>query len=67
MSVLAFPKKPAAAKAYYRLKAASAGWPAVYAGEPNAGVVLILPVVRVDRDDGTPAPHRRRRGRGDGE
>jgi hypothetical protein len=33
--------------------------------EPRSAVILILPVVRVDRDDGTPAPHRKRR-RGDG-
>lgn len=31
---------------------------------PTSAVILILPVVRVDRDDGTPAPHRQRRLRG---
>lgn len=36
--------------------------PVVY--PDRSAIILILPVVRVDRDDGTPAPHRQRRLRG---
>jgi hypothetical protein len=57
VSVIEFPSNPERARQGF------AHHPRVYAGEANAGIVLILPVVRVDRDDGTPAPHRKPRKR----
>ena len=51
MSVLAFPTDTARARAALDR----------YAGNFQPGVILILPVVRIDRDDGSPAPHRQRR------